>query len=241
MYPILFSISKVNFYTHGLMIALGVLLGGGVIFYLARKEQLATKSLIDLFIYSLFAGIIGARIVYVIAYYYQFSNWKEMFHIWYGGLVSFGGIIFAFLTAGFILRKKGQSVLKWFDISTPGFFLGWAIAKVGCFLSGDTPGSIGKIPVTLFEAGWVLLIVIISFYILIWKKPLLQRFNHGVMFFTSFAVYFSGRAIYDNWRIDPKVFLSLNYSQIASAISFLVLLGVIFFITRKKMDGGYNV
>ena len=38
MYPILFHLGSVNFYTHGLMVALGALIGGLIIYLLAKKE-----------------------------------------------------------------------------------------------------------------------------------------------------------------------------------------------------------
>src|SRR3989344_3914018 len=131
MYPILFHLGSVNFYTHGLMIALGAVLGGAIIFYLAKKEDLSRKYLLDTLIYSLFVGIIVARIAYLIFYYYQFSSWKDMFLIWYGGLVSFGGFVGGFLAAALILKKRHENVLRWFDLGIVGVLAGWAIGKVG--------------------------------------------------------------------------------------------------------------
>ena len=89
MYPILFNIGPVNFYSHGLLIALGALVGGGLIFYLAKRENLNRRHLIDLLLYSLVAGVLGARILYLILYYYQFANLKEMWFLEY--FTSFSG------------------------------------------------------------------------------------------------------------------------------------------------------
>lgn len=229
MYPILFSIGRVNFYTHGLMIALGAILGGALIFYLAKRENLSRRFLFDTLVYSLFVGIVGARLVYIIAYYYQFSNWKEMFLIWYGGLVSFGGILFGFLTAGLILKKRHEPVLKWFDLGIIGMFIGWAIGRVGCFLSGDVPGVTsaskiaiwGQIPVSLFEAGWSLILAGILLYLLLWRKEFLSKFKSGFLFMVGIAGQGLGRFVIDFWRNEAVLGWGLKPGQIVSLVIFL--------------------
>jgi len=232
MYPILFSIGQVNFYTHGLMIALGALAGGLTIYFLAKRENLLTRFLIDILIYSLFLGIIGARIVYLILYYYQFSNWHETFLIWYGGLVSFGGIATGFLAAGLILRKRGENVLRWFDLGIIGLLVGWSIGKIGCLLSGDIPGVLSfskiaiweQIPVSLFESIWALLLAAGLLYLLIWQKKWLLLYRDGFLFFIGIAGYLLGRFVIDFWRKEDIIILNLNLGQITSAISLIVIL-----------------
>ncbi len=80
MYPVLFSIGRVNIYTHGLMIVIGAILGGLLIYYLAKRQEIAASLTFDLIIYSLIGGLLGARILYVLLYYDQFLNFKEIFY-----------------------------------------------------------------------------------------------------------------------------------------------------------------
>lgn len=234
MYPILFSIGKINIYTHGLLIAIGILFGGYIIFYLAKKAQLSRKFLFNLLVYSLFAGIIGARIAYVMLYYYQFSNWHEMFFIWYGGLVSFGGIILGFLAAGIILKKHHQNILQWFDIGMIGLLFAWTFGRIGCLLTGDVPGvgsSVwpaiwGHIPVALFEAIWSFVLGGILFYLLCFKKEFVSKLGSGILFFGGLAGYTLGRFIIDFWRQEP-VFFILKGGQIVSLIIFLAVVTIL--------------
>jgi len=240
MYPILFHLGRLNFYTHGLTIALGALLAGGTIFYLAGKKKLPRKFLFDLLVYSLFGGIVGARLVYVLIYYYQFPNWYEMFYIWYGGLVSFGGIFFGFLTAYFILKRYRQNVFQWFDLGIIGLFLGWAVGRVGCFLTGDIPGVSssswlaiwGQIPVSLLESFWSLILAAILLYLTLWRKELLDKWQPGVLFFGGLAGYSLGRLVIDFWR-DERVFYFLRGGQIASLIILIVSVAIIIYFFRK--------
>jgi len=247
MHPILFRIGQVNFYTHGLMIALGALVGGWVIYLLAKKEKLPTKSLIDLLVYSLFLGVIGARIVYLILYYYQFSNWHEAFYIWYGGLVSYGGMIGGFLTAGLILKKRRQNILKWFDIGIIGMLIGWSLGKIGCFLSGDIVGIAsgskiaidGQIPVSLLESGWALVLALILIYLFIAKKDFFARFRDGLIFFLGIGGYALGRFIIDFTRADNIFILSLKAGQIASLVVLLISIMAIIYIFMKSKGASH--
>lgn len=246
MYPILFSIGSVNFYTHGVAIALGAFLGGLVIFYLAKKEGLSRKNLFDLLVYSLFLGIIGARIVYLIFYYYQFPNWKEMLLIWYGGLVSFGGIIGGFLAAGLILRKRGENILKWFDIGIIGLYVGWIFGKIGCLLSGDTLGIIsqskiaiwGQIPVALFEPIWAGLLIIGLYLLLVQKR---WQLKNGFIFLVGLAGYALGRFVIDFWRVGRIIILHLKSSQLASLGIILICLIIIYIYYVRSPKGVESV
>lgn len=243
MYPILFSIGQVNFYTHGLLIAIGCLAGGYVIYYLAKKESLPNKFLFDLLVLSLLLGIVGARLTYVIIYYYQFENWHDMFFIWYGGLVSFGGIFLGFLMAALILKRKKQDILHWFDLSMIGLLIGWAFGRVGCLLSGDVLGvnstsalSIwGTLPIALFEAVWSLIVAGILFYFYTVKRSLIQKFANGFVFFLGIALYSIGRFLIDFYRQEDIIYF-LRGGQIASLIIFAgaVIILIIKYLRRKN-------
>jgi len=250
MYPILFSLGRINFYTHGIFIALGALLGGGIIYYLAKKEKLPTTFLIDILIYSLLAGLIGERLAYVVTYYYHFGNWQEMFLPQFGGLVSFGGILFGFLVAGMLLWRRRKNILKWFDIGIIGLLVGWTIGKIGCLLSGDTPGIsyVGKIaiggqlPVALFEAIWCVLVAGLLFSLIIKRKNILARLPDGFLFLSGLFGYFLGSFILDFWRQDTipsMIFWHLKAGQWASIV---VLLGILFFyfVHPKIKKGAQN-
>ena len=234
MYPILFSIGNVNFYTHGLLIAIGSLVGGLVIFYIAKKEQLTTNFLFDLLIFSLFAGVIGARITYVILYYYQVRNWHDMFLIWYGGLVSFGGIIAGFLVAGLILKNKKQNILRWFDIGIIGLLLGWAFGRIGCLLSGDVLGITsvariaiwGRVPVTLFESIWSVILAGSLFLLLRYRHKLLQNWGNGIIFYLGLGGYALGRFVIDFFREESVLYI-LKSGQITSLILLIIIIFII--------------
>lgn len=242
MYPILFSLGSVKVYTHGLMIAAGAFLGGILIFYLAKRKGLKFSFLFDTLVYSLFLGIIGARILYIILYYFQFENWKMMFYLWQGGLVSFGGILVGFLTAGLILKKLHQNVLEWFDIGVIGLFLGWSVGRIGCLLTGDIPGVPtlskialwGQVPVALMESIWSLALAILLAYLMLKENKLVSRLGDGFIFLSGLGGYFLGRFVIDFYRSE-RMFWLFRSSQIGDIIIFLIILVILYLYYLKPL------
>ncbi len=240
MYPIIFSIGELNIYSHGLLIAIGAVLGGLIIFYLAKKRNLSRSFLFDVLVYSLFAGIIGGRILYVIFYYYQFPNWHDMFLIWKGGLVSLGGVLLGFFVAFLILKRHNQNILRWFDIGIIGLLFGWSMGRIGCFLTGDVPGIIstgkiviwGRIPISLYESILCLILGIILFYLYFYRKNIIEKFSDGFIFFIGLAGYSLGRFVIDFWRQERMIGF-VKIGQIGTLVIFLAVIVILYFYYLK--------
>ncbi len=247
MYPVLFTVGNMVFYTHGLLVAIGSLIGGYLIYLLAKKKNFETNFIFNLLILSLFVGIIGARLTYIVSYYYQFSNWNEMLSIWNGGMVSFGGIAFGYLFAYIYLKKKNAPVFEWFDIGTIGFLFAWAFGRVGCYLTGDTPGlfSLSKfaiyneIPVALFEAIWSLVLGLVFLYLYFRKNEKLTKFGPGVIFYSGLGLLMIGRFVIDFYRDDVIVFIGLSYGQLASLLT-AILISVCLYLNMRKVQRSKN-
>lgn len=240
MYPILFSVGRINIYTHGLMMAIGAAFGGLIIFFLAKKQGLKTNLILDLCVYAMFAGLIGSRILYVILYYNEFSSFKEMLYIWYGGLVSYGGIIGGLLIAWLFLKTKKEQVLEWFDVGIIGLMVGWAFGRIGCFLNGDSFGYLsyswisiwGRIPTQLFESAWSLIVAsLLTFVGLRFKEKL--KLPNGVIFLSGLALYAIGRFTIDFWRDEPVTFWFLKTGQLGSVVVVVIAVLSILYLIKK--------
>jgi len=66
--------------------------------------------------------------------------------IWEGGLSFVGGPLFAFAYLWWFCRKHNLSFLAFADICAPGFALGHAFGRVGCFLGGCCYGRECDLP-----------------------------------------------------------------------------------------------
>jgi phosphatidylglycerol---prolipoprotein diacylglyceryl transferase len=113
----------------------------------ARTEPRLPKERVqDLVIVCFLAGLIGARITYMIQYGVP---WQQFVRIWEGGIVLYGGIITgiaAFLLFHrLFLKRVGVSLWKLADAAAPPLALGIALGRVGCFLNGCCYGHVAPV------------------------------------------------------------------------------------------------
>jgi len=148
MYSELFKIpfTELTVKSYGMMIVIGFL----VAVYIARRLSRKTinpELLTNAAIYSLIAGIIGARLFYVIHYFDQFKgNLPAILAIWKGGLELLGGVILAIIVVIVYLAKQKQPIRKYLDIIAIGMLIALAFGRIGCFLNGCCFGKPTNLP-----------------------------------------------------------------------------------------------
>lgn len=143
MFPEIVSLGPLTIHSYGLAIAMGVFLALVLMGRRARDTGFPpAEKVFDLVFVTLVSGFLGARFFYVL----QEWNWYgshpwDIFKIWEGGLVYYGGVIAAF--AGFFLyvRSNRLSFLKTSDFVIPYIALVHAFGRVGCFLKGCCYGK----------------------------------------------------------------------------------------------------
>lgn len=112
--------------------------------YRAHKDGYDWHFFDTAFPLSLIAGIIGARIWYVIASWDQYAGgpfWK-VFDMREGGLAIQGGAIGGVLVGATycIFRRKGTSILKIMDFAVPTIIVAQAIGRWGNFFNQEVFG-----------------------------------------------------------------------------------------------------
>jgi phosphatidylglycerol:prolipoprotein diacylglycerol transferase len=152
MHPILFEIPRLEFGSwtlgpipirlYGLMIAIGFLLAIFFASRRAKKEGLDPDRIMDMGVYLLLAAIVGSRLLYILTNLREFStNPLDVFAIWKGGLVFYGGLLVAVPTGIWYVRKHKLPVWKTADIMAPFIALGHAFGRLGCFFAGCCHGA----------------------------------------------------------------------------------------------------
>ncbi len=143
-----FSIGFVKVYWYGILITIGFMLGMVYVSLLSKKKfGLKMDDIIDIIIYSVIGGIIGARFYYVVFNFnfYKHNIW-EIFKIWEGGIAIYGGIIGAFLVGIIICKKRKVPVLPMLDLVVGGLILGQAIGRWGNFVNIEAFGKNTNLP-----------------------------------------------------------------------------------------------
>ncbi len=106
MHPILFKIGPITIYTYGFLVAAGFLLGLTLAIRQAKKEGIPHNKVVDLGFYLLISALIGSRLFFIfINYEYYLKNPLSILKIWEGGLVFYGGLMFAVPTAIWYIKK----------------------------------------------------------------------------------------------------------------------------------------
>jgi phosphatidylglycerol:prolipoprotein diacylglycerol transferase len=209
MHPILFRIplpfhpGHFDIASYGAMVAIGSLFGVLVAAVRAKRSGEKAENLLDLSLWVLIAGLIGARVFFLLFYMDWtgksrsfFSVLNEFFKFRQGGLVFYGGLLLAIPVGILFLRVKKLNLWKFADIAAPSVPLGIAFARIGCYLNGCC-----------------------------WGKPCSVEFPFHVAFPKgSFAADFYGRA-------DLPLYPTQFISSIAALLIFLAL--SIFYYRRK--------
>ena len=136
---------------YGIIIAIGMLLGGSVVVYHAKKARVREDDILDVILWTLIIGVCGARAYYVI---FRWDAYKgdllSILNLRQGGLGIYGGILCGILTACIVLKKKGIGIPKGLDICILGVPLGQAIGRWGNFFNREAFGDYTENPFAMW-------------------------------------------------------------------------------------------
>jgi len=136
-------------YGFGMMLFVAFLLCTWIGGRRAQRVGIAKEVVQDLAIWLFIGGLLGARIVYLVAEekpttVVDFIT--KLPRIWDGGIVLYGSImggLAAYVLAYFLVfRKQGVSTLKLADVIAPAIAVGLALGRLGCFLNGCCYGQV---------------------------------------------------------------------------------------------------
>lgn len=242
MHPVLCKVGSIALYSWGFFVALGFLAAIYVAILNSKRENLSADQVIDISIYTFLSAIIGARLVYVMAFWSEFkNNLISIFAVWEGGLVFYGGLIGVLVVLFWYSKKHKISILKIFDLLAPSAAVGYSIGRIGCFMRGCCFGNETTVPwavhfpeisglrhaTQLYSSLAGLLIFIVLLFIRDQKKYDGQIFAWGLLLYSTY------RFLVEFLRYSPMYFMALSPSQWASIFVFIFSVG---YIVYKKMN-----
>jgi phosphatidylglycerol:prolipoprotein diacylglycerol transferase len=131
----------ITIYSFGVVIILGFLAGTAFLIRQTDRLRLDAQKVFDWGFWCLVVGIIGARLLYAWLNPDQFENKKlEVFRIWNGGLVWYGGLIPAAAVGIWLLQRYKLPVLHVADAASAALMLALGIGRWACLLAGDDYG-----------------------------------------------------------------------------------------------------
>ncbi|MFP4573104.1 MAG: prolipoprotein diacylglyceryl transferase, partial [Desulfobacterales bacterium] len=147
MFPVIFQYGKFALHTYGFFIALGVLAAILMVRSEGKRLGLDPNRLTDLCFYLVIASILGSRLFFVVLNYEYFIQAPlDVFKIWSGGLVFYGGFIIGFATAISLVHVYRLPLGKIADIAGLAIPLGHFFGRLGCFSAGCCYGKSCELP-----------------------------------------------------------------------------------------------
>jgi phosphatidylglycerol:prolipoprotein diacylglycerol transferase len=131
------------------MVALAFLVGTWTASRRGLRDGFASEQIVDLVPWLIVGAIVGARALFVLSYWKdEFADkpLANIFMIWHGGLVYYGGFLGAVLAGIVYVRSKKLPLWKVGDALAPSIALGSAFGRVGCLLNGCCYGRPCSLP-----------------------------------------------------------------------------------------------
>ena len=207
-----------------------------------RRAGLPKDTVIDLALFLLPGGIIGARLYYVIFSWPQFRHdLLSIFRIWEGGLAIYGGIIGGLLVLILFCRKRRFSALTLCDIIAPGLVMAQALGRWGnwfnieaygltvtdpslCFfpfaVQVPEDGYAWHMATFFYESFWNILVFV---FLMIGRRKRLRL--RGDVFCFYLLLYAAGRLVIEELRLDSLY--ATSSVRVSQLLSILLCIGVV--------------
>jgi phosphatidylglycerol:prolipoprotein diacylglycerol transferase len=252
MYPILFQIGDFKIHTYGVFIALGFLTGIILALREARRVGEEPENILDLAFYSIIAAIVGSRLLYiVINYRYYIENPLEMIKIWNGGLVYYGGFLFALIVGIWYIRKNRLPLWKTVDIMAPSIAIGEAIGRLGCFSAGccygkettlpwavtfSDPECLARIGIPIHPTQLYSSVNALFIFLILTVVKRFKKFD-GLLIWLYVLLYSITRSIIEIFRGDDRGFIfggTLSVSQFIGIILVITSVFMLIYLWRRN-------
>lgn len=253
--PVAFNLGNLSVKWYGVIMALAIILAVSMAIIEGRKRQIESDDFIDLLLWAVPLGYVGARIYYVIfewRYYAQHPD--QIIAIWNGGIAIYGGLLAGLVVLLIFCYKKMLPPFLMLDIITPGVMAAQILGRWGNFINQEAhggPTTLGFLqslhlpnfiisqmkingiyyqPTFLYESFFNL-IGLILILVLRHKKHL---FKQGEIFMLYLAWYSVVRFFVEGMRTDSLyLWGSIRVSQLLSLILLVIVIGL--FIYRRKV------
>ena len=253
--PDAFVIGNFSVKWYGIIMAVAIILAVSMAIVEGRKRQIESEDFLDLLLWVVPLGYIGARIYYVIFEWNYYSKHPDqIIAIWNGGIAIYGGLIAGLIVLLIFSYRRMLPPFLMLDVITPGVMAAQILGRWGNFFNQEAHGGpttlhflqslhlpdfiinqmkIGGTyyqPTFLYESFFNL-IGLILILVLRHRK---QLFKQGEVFMLYLGWYSIVRFFVEGLRTDSLYLTSgIRVSQLLSLILFIAVIAL--FIYRRKV------
>ena len=253
--PVAFKLGNLSVKWYGIIMAVAIILAVSMAINEGHKRQIESDDFMDLLLWAVPLGYVGARIYYVVfEWNYYSQHLDEIIAIWNGGIAIYGGLLAGLAVLLIFCYKRMLPPFLMLDIITPGVMAAQILGRWGNFINQEAHGGpttlaflqslhlpdfiinqmkIGGVyyqPTFLYESFFNL----IGLLIILLLRHRKHLFKQGEIFMLYLAWYSVVRFFVEGMRTDSLyVWGSIRVSQMLSAVLLIVV--IILFIYRRRV------
>ena len=248
--PVAFSIGPFSVRWYGLMYVVGITIGLLAAWPYARWKGITQDQLERVVLWSIPAGLVGARLYYVLQQplgQYLREPWR-IAAVWEGGMAFYGAVFAVVIVIIVLSLRMHYSVWKFLDVAAIFAVVGQFFGRIGNIINGDIIGypttlpwgviyahpdsfpprhDIAYHPAAAYEA-----VINILLFGLLWS--IRKRVKDGILFFVYIIGYSLSQFIVFFWRDNEIVLLGLKQAQL-TAIGVIIIAVIIYFWLNRLM------
>ncbi|MEY2407902.1 MAG: phosphatidylglycerol---prolipoprotein diacylglyceryl transferase [Verrucomicrobiota bacterium] len=254
MEKVAFHLGSLSVPWFGLFVASAFLAGLWTASRRAARDGIAPERIYEAGTWLIIGTILGARALYVISYWKEsFAGhpWTDVFKVWQGGLVFYGGLIGAGLACIAFVRLHRLPLWKFADALAPSIALGYFLGRFGCLMNGccygrpttlpwaihfpadHASGGAGVHPVQVYDS-----LLNLCFFLILARLHRVKKFDGQV-----FAAYLIGysllRSFVEMFRGDYPVHYLGGVATPAQLVSIAILiLGLLLWWNLARVQPG---
>lgn len=236
-----FTIFGIDVMWYGILMATGMILGTYLALKEAKRVGILEDDVLNLAIFAIPAGVLGARLYYVIFNWGFYSqNPSQILNFRGGGMAIHGALIGGILAGLIYTRLKKINFFKMADIALIGMPLAQAIGRWGNYINGEAHGGTTNLPwgimvdgvkvhpTFLYESIWDF-----GIFIFLWMFRKKKKYEGQVAVY-YIILYSLGRFFIEGLRTDSLMIGPLRMAQVISLVG--VIGGIIAHIYLSKKN-----
>ena len=246
--PVAFTIFNIDIMWYAILISFGIVLAAGICCIRAPKKDLTSDQILNFVIICVPAGIIGARLYYVLFHWDWYAgDFFQIINIRAGGLAIHGGLIAGLGTAALLCYFWKIRPLTLLDLAAPSIALAQSIGRWGNYFNSEAHGGPTDLPwaimadgqsvhpTFLYESIWCFLL----FLFLLWldNRPKAGKGPgssfEGRIILTYGMLYSLERFFVEALRTDSLMIGPFKQAQVISLVIFIVCLAACILLRRR--------
>ena len=127
---------------YGVIMAVAIVVATWMAIIEGKKRQISSDDFIDLLLWAVPLGYVGARIYYVVfEWKYYSQNPDQIIAIWNGGIAIYGGLIAGLIVLLVFCYTRQLPPFLMLDIIAPGVMAAQIIGRWGNFMNQEAHGA----------------------------------------------------------------------------------------------------